>query len=70
MFFKKETEQKKPKYKATYKSLHSGNTKVFAVVEPTEALANFLQKGEDILEMYMLTSIVPLSEEEQLKLDF
>jgi hypothetical protein len=63
MFFQKEPKQKKPKYKATYKSLHSGNTKVFAVAEPTEALLNFLQKGEDIWEMYMLTSVVPLSEE-------
>ena len=62
MFLKKETKQEKPKYKATYKSLHSGNTKVFAVAEPTEALSNFLQKGEDIWEMYMLTSVVPLSE--------
>ena len=70
MIFKKKDEPKKPRYKATYKSLHSGNVKLFTVAEPKEALANFLQKGEGIWEVYMLTSIIPLSEEEQLKLDF
>lgn len=67
MFFKRKDEPKNPKYKATYKSLHSGNIKEFAIVEPTEALANFLQKGDDIWEMYMLASVTPLNEEERLK---
>ena len=70
MFFKKEPEQKKPKYEATYKSLYSGNTKVFIIVEPTEALINFLQKDENIWEMYMLTSIVPLNEDNTIKIKF
>ena len=57
MFTTKKDKQKELKYKATYKSLHSGDTKVFAVAEPTEELTNFLQKGEDIWEMYMLVSV-------------
>lgn len=65
MFFKRKDESKKPIYKAIYKSLHSGETKVFAVAEPTEALVNFLQKGEDIWEMYMLVSVIPLNKGEQ-----
>lgn len=65
MFFKRKDESEKPKYKATYKSLYSGNTKEFTVVEPTKALAYFLQKGEGILEMYTLVSIMPLDKVEQ-----
>lgn len=65
MFFKRKDEPSNPKYKATYKSLHSGNIKEFAIVEPTEAQANFLQKGNNIWEMYILVSVTPLSEKEQ-----
>lgn len=53
-------ESEKPKYKATYKCLHCGVTKEFIVDEPEEAIAYFLQKGENIWEMYMLTSITLL----------
>lgn len=72
MFLKRKDEEKqeKVKYKATYKSLHSENTKTFAITEPTEALASFLQKDGNIWEMYMLTSVIPLSEEEYIKDSF
>lgn len=64
MFFKRKDESEKPEYKATYKSLYSGNTKEFTVTEPTEALANFLQKSEGIWEMYTLVSIMPFGKVE------
>ena len=54
----------KPKYKATYKCLHCGNTKEFLVREPN-AISQFLQKGDGIWETYMLTHIVELDEDEQ-----
>ena len=61
MFLKRKDEQKQlKKYKATYKSLYSGNVKEFAIAEPTNALAYFLQKGEGISEMYILISVTPL----------
>lgn len=71
MFFKRKDELERSKnYKAIYKSLHSGNIKEIAVAEPTSVLVNFLQQNEDIWEVYMLTSVVPLNGEEHLKLTF
>lgn len=64
MLLKKKDELKNPKYKAIYKSLHSGNIKEFTIVKLEEALAYFLQEGKGIWEMYMLTSVIPLSTEE------
>lgn len=61
MFFKKKNEPKEFKYKATYKSMYSGDIKEFAVAEPN-ALVNFLQEKEGIYEMYTLLSVVPLNE--------
>lgn len=66
MFFKKEKENKQEQpqklYKATYKSLHSGNIKEFKIECQTKTLTSFLQKGENIWEMYMLVSVTPLEE--------
>ena len=68
MFFKRKDEPEKSKnYKAIYKSLNSGNIKEIAVAKPTSVLANFLQQNEDIWEVYTLTSVVLLNEEEHLK---
>lgn len=66
MFLKRKCETDKPKkqYKATYKSLHSGNTMHFVITNPEKALANFLQESGDILEMYMLISVMPLNKTE------
>ena len=65
MFFKRKDEPEKPKhYKAIYKSLHSGDTKEIAIAEPTGALRDFLQKGENIWEVYTLICVVPLNKEE------
>ena len=64
MLFKKENESVKPKYKATYKSLHSGETKTCFVIEPTGAFANCLVKSGGIWEMYMLTCVELIKDEE------
>lgn len=58
-------ESNKPKYKALYKSLYSGNIKEFSVVKPTDAITDFLAEGEDVVERYMLVSVTPLVEEKQ-----
>lgn len=66
MFLKRERETDKPKkqYKATYKSLHSGNIKHFSITSVDDALVNFLQQSGDIWEMYMLISVMPLNKTE------
>lgn len=53
----------KPKYKAIYKSLHSGKTKYDLIYEPN-AIESFLLKGDGIWERYVLTCIVELNEDE------
>lgn len=60
MLFNKKGEQEKPKYEAIYKSLYSGKTRDCVVAEPTDAMAYFLYEDEDVWEMYMLVSVMPL----------
>ena len=69
MFFERgnKDKQEKAKYKATYKSLHSGNTRTFASVNPVETLTHFLQKNDNVWEMYVLVSITPIDETESLR---
>ena len=60
MDFKIKCENKGHKYKAIYKSLYSGNTKELNVIAPTQALSGFLEEDNDIWEVYMLVSVMPL----------
>ena len=64
MGFKMKCESKKHKYKAIYKSLYSGNTKELNVIAPTQALSSFLEEDNDIWEVYMLISVIPLDKTE------
>ena len=68
MFFKREEEHVKPqpKYKATYKCLHCGATKEIYIANPRVVRPYVLHENEGIYEMYILTSVTPLREEEQL----
>ena len=61
MNFEMKCESKKHKYKAIYKSLYSGNTKELNVIAPTQALSSFLEENNDIWEMYVLVSVIPLN---------
>ncbi len=66
MFFKKSDESKlQPKYKATYKSLYSGDIQEINIIKPTSALAYALRQNEDIWEMYILVCVTPLDKSEQ-----
>lgn len=68
MFFKRNrNKQKDYKYRATYKSLYSGDVKEFLVVERGDAIVNFLQEGDNnVWESYMLTSVSPIDKRDSI----
>ena len=74
MFFKRKKEdpvEPQHKYKATYNCLHCGDMKEITIAHPTSTTPYFLHhnfcEGKEIWEVYMLTSVTPLSETENLK---
>lgn len=61
-------EKQELKYKAIYKNLYNYKIKVKAIADPGDAISFWLQENEKnskTYEMYMLTCVTPLTEEEK-----
>lgn len=52
------------KYKAIYKGSFTGKTKELNIINPTEAIINFMQKDDDdsYFEIYSLVRIEPIKD--------